>query len=154
MNASGSDAPSVAVQAGRLGVTVPAWLLRAGLALALAGAGGCVMAWTSPPGIMPVLLVASGAGSAIWPQSHAPGIYLGCAALTVLLDTDAEVTGWTFAAVFALHATHQLAALAALTPWRATVEREALRPALRRFLLVQGACQPLVLLSYLLTTSA
>lgn len=150
---SGNTTPDPTGAVGMLGPTVPAWQLRAALLISLAVAGGGIVAWTSAPAFFPVLMAGLGAGTVLWPQSHAPGLFLAAAAAGVLFTSDLEIVGWTFAVVFALHAVHLLAGLCALTPWRADVEREALRPALGRFVTVQALCQPLVLLAYFLTIS-
>lgn len=144
--------PAGVGQPGMIGAVLRAWWLRVGLAVALAGAGGAIHAWVMPMPVFVVVLVASGAATVQWPQTHAPGIFLGACAFAVLVEPSAGIEGWTFAAVFGLHAVHVLASLSALTPWQATVERAALRPAMVRFASVQAACQLLVALALAMTT--
>jgi hypothetical protein len=136
---------------GALGETLPAWHLRAALTVAVALSCLTIAAWTTPPSLILFALVAMGAASVVWPQTHAPGISFAVAALCVLIDTGAGIAGWTFGAVFTLHATHLLAALCALSPRWARIEHAALRPSLLRFAGVQVACQPLVALAWFLT---
>lgn len=137
-------------EAGKIGPTLPMWALRLGLGLAAAALVVAVTLWSGPATLLFVIMVGAGAMTVVAPESHAASVFLGTAAFLVLLDTSSGVTGWTFLAVSAAHAVHALAALSALSPWDGDVERAALVPSVRRFLLVQIGCQPLVALALIL----
>lgn len=135
---------------GALTPTMPSWSLRGLLAAACAATVAAVWAWTSPAPALLVLLVALALATVAAPASHTPTALLAGCALAVLIGADG-VSAWTAAVVFGVHATHLLAALAAVVPWRSTVERSALRPSLDRFVLAQAATQALVLLAWLIS---
>jgi cell division protein FtsW (lipid II flippase) len=135
---------------GTVGPTMRSWHLRGVLALACAATAAAVAFWTEPAAFALALLVIIAVVTVIRPDSHAATVYIGLVAFLVLAN-DPGMSWWTTAAVFGVHATHTLAALAAVIPWDTVVERSALRPSLRRFILVQAAGQSLVLLALAVT---
>ncbi|RIQ16021.1 hypothetical protein DY240_23255, partial [Jiangella rhizosphaerae] len=139
-----------AVPPGALGPALPGWVVRAALAAAVVMMVLAVAGWTSvsPFGLLVVVL--AGGSAAALPSSHAATAFLAVCALCGLA-ADGAITGWLSLAVLGAHATHVAAALAAVVPMRARVERAALRPALRRFALAQAAGQVLVLLAWALS---
>jgi hypothetical protein len=137
--------------AGTIGATIPAWLLRAALGVACLATVVTIEAWASPSTMWSVAQVLFGVAAVVRPASHAATGFLGLVALTVLI-TDPGVSWWIAPAVLGVHATHSLAALAAVLPWDTDVEAAALRPSSRRFVVVQLASQAVVLLA-LLTVS-
>ncbi|PSL06894.1 hypothetical protein CLV30_102283 [Haloactinopolyspora alba] len=135
---------------GTVGASAPSWVLRVALALVCAGTVAATAAWTSASPAALVVLGALALGTAIAPGTHLPTALLTCCALAVLVDADG-VTWWTALLVLGVHAVHVLAALAAVVPWSASVERVALRPSFERFVMVQAGAQLLVLLAWLVS---
>lgn len=135
---------------GMIGPCLPSWLLRLMLAAACAGTVAATTLWTAPSTFAIAVLVAAAMVTVLRPDSPAPTAFLGLVAGTVLF-TDPGLSWWTAASVFGVHACHVLAALAAVVPWDASVERSALAPSLFRFAVVQAAGQILVLLAFALT---
>lgn len=137
--------------AGAVGATVPSWTLRALLGVAVAASATAIAVWTTPPALTLVVMCLFGVLTLVRPGSFLTTGYLVAAAFCVLVDVDAGVTGWTFPAVLALHAVHTLGGLTGLIPLDSDVERRAIVPSTRRFLLVQAATQVLVLLAFLIS---
>lgn len=133
---------------GQLGRTLPSWQLRGWLALSCLIVVGSIAAWAGLHLFMVAVLLASAAYAAMRPDSHAPTAFLALAA-GVVVFSGADLSAWILPAVLGFHASHVLAAFAALAPWDAAVEYVALRPALRRFVVVQAASQFLALLALL-----
>lgn len=141
---------TAAVAPGALGPVLPGWTLRVALGGSVAVTVAAVAGWTTVS-IPALLLVALAGGVTVFlPASHAATAFLAVCALAGL-TADGAVTGWLSLALLGAHATHVTAALAAVVPVRAPVERAALRPTLERFVLAQAAGQLLVLLAWALT---
>lgn len=135
---------------GGLGPTMPSWALRAGIGVVGVGTAAAVCAWASTSVFVLVILGGLTLAATVLPASHWPSALLVALAVIVVAGADG-VTGWTVLTVFGMHATHVLAALAAVVPFDASVERAALRPSLERFVMVQLAAQLLVLVAWLVT---
>jgi hypothetical protein len=148
--AAAPGAPGTPGAAGALGPVLPGWTLRLALAVFVAVTVLAVAGWTqvSPFALLAAALI--GGSTVALPASHAATAFLAVCALCGLA-ADGAITGWLSLAVLGAHATHVSAALAAVVPVHAPVERAALRPSLERFALAQGAGQLLVLLAWALT---
>lgn len=131
---------------GTLGPTSRSWQLRALLAAGCALTTLATLVWAEPNMFWLVILAAAAVATVVRPDSHSATAFLALTAFLVFAN-DPGLSWWTMAAVFGVHATHLLAALAAVVPWDTTVERAALQPSLRRFVVVQVASQVLVLLA-------
>lgn len=147
MTAAAPDAPGAP---GALGPVLPGWTLRLVLAASVAVTVLAVAGWTRVSPFALLLAVLIGGSAVALPASHAATAFLAVCALCGLA-ADGAITGWLSLAVLGAHATHVSAALAAVVPVRAPVERAALRPSLERFALAQGAGQLLVLLAWALS---
>lgn len=77
------------------------------------------------------------------PDGPVPLIACGFAIIT-MFSGELTVNWWLVAVPTLLHAVHVLAALAAVVPARASVERAALAPSVRRFGLAQAIALPIV----------
>jgi hypothetical protein len=141
---------TVPVAPGAVGPTLPGWVLRPVLAAAVALTVGAVAGWTSVSPFALLIAALLGGVAVALPASHAATVFLALCAL-LGLAADGAVTGWLALMVLGAHATHLAAAVAAVIPMRAVVERAALRPTLTRFALAQAAGQLLVLLAWALT---
>lgn len=141
---------TAAAPPGALGPALPGWTLRPVLAASVAVTALAVLGWTSVSPFVLVIALLIGASTTALPASHAATAFLAFCALCGLA-ADGTITGWLSLAVLGAHATHVMAALAAVVPARATVEWAALLPTLRRFVLAQAAGQALVLLAWLLS---
>ncbi|WP_298322926.1 hypothetical protein [Haloactinopolyspora sp.] len=135
---------------GALGPTLPSWALRAGIGVAGFGTAAAACAWASASVFVLILLAGLAVAAAGLPASHWPSVLLAVCAVVVLAGADG-ITGWTAGTMFGMHATHVLAAVGAVVPVDASVERAALRPSLERFVRVQMGAQLLVLFAWLLT---
>lgn len=147
---AGPDDHRPTVPAGGLGPTLPARLLRLLLTVAGSLTVAAVAVLAKPSPLFLTLLICLALASVVQPATHLPTVFLAACFWSVLRHDDG-VTGWTALAVLGAHATHVLAALAAVIPWGTRFERAALRPSLDRFVLVQVASQLLVLLAWLIS---
>ncbi|SDU60135.1 hypothetical protein [Jiangella alkaliphila] len=138
---------AAAVPPGALGPVLPGWALRPVLAVALAVTMLGVAGWASASPFALLVAALIGVSTVALPASHAATAFLAVCALCGLA-ADGAITGWLSLAVLGAHATHVTAALAAVVPVRARVERAALLPTLRRFAMAQAAGQLLVLLAW------
>lgn len=125
-------------------MTVPAAVLRGLLAGACVALLAAVVA-ASPQGRVGWWSLVLGTALVAWvvasPASPAPTVLLLLAAVVVL---DTGPAGWPLLVVQAacLSGVHLLASLCALVPRGGVWEEAALVPALRRWIVVQGACVP------------
>ncbi|WP_129666501.1 hypothetical protein [Phytoactinopolyspora endophytica] len=143
-------ASSTEAARGRIGPTFPSWRLRGVLALACVILIASVTIWAGPHVFFVVVLLAQAVYVVIRPDSHATTALLASSA-AVIVFADVELSAWLMPAVLGFHVAHLVAALAAVAPWDTDLEHAALRPALRRFVAVQGASQALVLLALLVS---
>ncbi|NED98197.1 hypothetical protein G1H11_23125 [Phytoactinopolyspora alkaliphila] len=141
---------SARLDPGMVGPTLRSWQLRCVLALACCVTAAATVLWTEPNAFALVLLALVAVATVVRPDSHAATFYLGLTAFLVLVN-EPGMSWWAAPAVLGIHATHTLAALAAVVPWDTAVERAALRPSVRRFVAVQAASQSLVLLALAVT---
>ena len=133
-------APEVTVS---IGPYVRGWLLRLfGPGVAL----GCA-AIVDAPSTLVLIIVGLATLTAIWPAGVAPttlALVLGLLALSLPgepYDPRALVL------LAGVHLTLQLTALAGRSTWHCRVELSALRPPLRRYLILQALVQPLALIA-------
>ena len=139
-----------ALPPGALGPVLPGWTLRLTQAAAAAMTLAAVAGWTPVAPFVLLLGALLAAAAVAFPASHVPTAFLAACALAGL-TADGAITPWVSLAVLGVHASHVTAALAAVVPVRASVERAALTPTLRRFAAAQAAGQLLVLLAWALT---
>ncbi|MBB5792001.1 hypothetical protein [Jiangella mangrovi] len=136
--------------AGAMGAVLPGWTLRVALGASVLVTVLAVAGWTSVSPFALALAVLVGGVAVALPVSHMATAFLALCGLCGLA-ADGAITGWLSLAVLGAHATHVTAALAAVVPAGAPVERGALRPSLERFILAQAAGQLVVLLAWALT---
>lgn len=132
----------------RTGVAMPAVVLRLGL-VAVVMIGALVLipliGWQ-------IVAIAAAVVGAVLPQAFGGWIAIACFAVGMLMD---EPSIWrAMFAVLVVHVVHVLSSLLLVTSWRGRVVLTALRPTLRRLLLIQLLAQPLTLLVMLLFLSA
>jgi len=91
-----------------------------------------------------IAAVAMAALGVVLPQMFGGWFAIGCIAAGMLMT---EPSIWrALVAVFVVHVIHAFSSLLFVIPWRGRVVLAALRPTLRRLLMVQLVAQPLTLL--------
>jgi hypothetical protein len=122
--------------------TVPGWSLRAAVMVTGLGLAAALVLGRGVPLPSMLLGLAVVTAAAARPGTSAPGLLLLCAVLAELFNGTGQITGRSLLQVALLHAVHLLASLAAVVPAEARVELAALRPTLRRYVVVQAAVLP------------
>lgn len=132
---------SVRTHTVRIGGSIPALVIR--VLLVLVGGGAALLLNPYPlwQGIGIVAVVVG----AVFPQTYIAWGSAASIALGILLAEPSP--GRTAAALLGIHLVHVLGCLCATIPWRSRVAVRALRPTLRRFLLVEVIAQPIALLA-------
>lgn len=130
----------------RTAASVPALVLRVGFVGIVAVAALLlvpVIGWQ-------VIVVAAAVLGTILPQSFGGWFSIAGIAVGMLMS---EPSLWrALVAVLAVHVIHALSSLLLAMPWNSRVVLAALRPTLRRLLLVQIVAQPLTILAMLAFT--
>lgn len=131
----------------RTGAAVPSVILRLGLIVLVAVAAALlipVLGWQ-------IAAVATAALGVVLPQTFGGWMSIACLAVGMVMS---EPSVWrALVAVLVVHLIHVASSLMLVVPWRGRVVLAALRPTLRRLLLVQLVAQPLTLLVMLLFLS-
>ncbi|MEJ7649048.1 MAG: hypothetical protein WKF57_08455 [Nakamurella sp.] len=134
-------APSIEITAG-VGPGFPGWWLRLALGIVCAGAALLSLQVGAGAGVLTVLgflLVGLAVATTIAPHSIAPTLLILGVMTAHLLGRDGGISVFTGVLAALLLAVHQLSGICAAIPPRSIVHRDALRPALVRFLLCAGA---------------
>ncbi|GGD85175.1 hypothetical protein [Microbacterium murale] len=131
----------------RTGAAVPAVILRLGLVAVVAVAAALlipVLGWQ-------IAAVAAVVLGVVLPQTFGGWMAIACLAVGMVMH---EPSIWrALVAVLVVHIIHVVSSLMLVIPWRGRVVLAALRPTLRRLLLVQLVAQPLTLLVMLIFLS-
>jgi len=129
------------------GPAIPAAILRLCLPVA-----AVLAALLIPVLVWQLVVIAMAVLGMVFPHSFAGWLSIGALAIGFLL---AEPAIWQItAAVLLVHIIHVMSSLVAVVPWRGIVVLSALRPTLRRLLLVQLVAQPVTLAVVLVQRSS
>ncbi|MFK4789791.1 hypothetical protein [Microbacterium sp. ZW T5_56] len=123
----------------QVGPAVPVVALRAALLLILCAAAW----WMSAEPVLGWLVAATAVAGAVLPRSLGTWIALGFLIASNLLVAADSVR--TAVLIVVISITHGFGSLVLVTPWRARITVRALRPTLRRILLIQIVTQPVAL---------
>lgn len=132
--------PSIDIAAG-VGPGFPGWWLRLSLGIICSGAVLLSLQVGAGAGVLTVLgflLVGLAVATMIAPHSIAPTLLILGVMTAHLLGRDEGISVLTGVLAALLLAVHQLAGICAAVPPRSIVHRDALRPALLRFVLCAG----------------
>lgn len=143
--------PSIDVAAG-VGPGFPGWWLRLALGIVAAASVTLTLQVEAGAGVLTVLgflLVGLVVATLIAPQSIAPTLLILGVMTSHLLGPDDGIRVLTAVIAALLLAVHQLSGICAAIPARSIVHRDALRPALLRFVLCAGAVLIAVVVSTL-----
>lgn len=143
-------APSIDIAAG-VGPGFPGWWLRLALGVVCAGAVLLSLQVGAGVGVLTVLgflLVSLAGATMIAPHSIAPTLLILGVMTAHLLGRDGGISVLTGVLAALVLAVHQLSGICAAIPPRSIVHRDALRPALLRFVL----CAGVVLIGVVVTT--